>query len=96
MSIVPDYVDLLDTHGEGSSFITNITGGTSLAEIPIREEEDAAAAATSSGSSVSSPIRKLPMDVTKTGTVKPVTSITNQKSSIAGSPSYRLEVSPDE
>ena len=95
MSVVADFTGSLDTHGDGASYRTNITRATLLAEIPIQEEEDAVATATSSGSRESFPIRKLPTDDTKTWPVTPVVSITNQNSSLGGSPSARLEVSPD-
>ena len=76
MSIVPDYVGLLDTHGDGVSFTTGITGIALLADTPIREEEEAAAAAPSAGSSASSPARSLPTEITQAGTVTPLSSIT--------------------
>jgi len=96
MSIVPDYVGLLETHGDAVSFTTNITGVTLLVETPIREEEDAVAAATSTGSSESSPARDLPTEITQAETVIPVSSITHRQSSYVGSPRNRLEESFNE
>ena len=97
MSIVHDYIGLLDTHGDGVSFTTKITGATLITNTPIREEEEeAAAAAPSDRSSESSPARSLPMEVSQVGTVTPVFSITQHHSSIVGSPSNGLEESSDE
>ena len=96
MSIVPDYVGLLDNHASGVSYRTDITGVTSLAEKPIQEEEDAAAAATSSVFSASSPIMKVSTHDSQTGSFTPVAPITNHNSSLGGSPSDKLEVTPDE
>ena len=77
MSVVADYVGSLNTHGDGVSYTTGITGATSLAEKPIQEEEEAATAAASSASSASSPTKKLSTHASQTEWVTPVAPITN-------------------
>ena len=84
ISIVSDCVGFLDTNGDGISFTTGITVATALANSPPQEGEEAAAA--SAGSSASSPVRSLPVEITQTGTVTPVSSITHPPASRTEAP----------
>ena len=62
---------------------------------PILEDEEVEVVALSKGSSAFSLISKF-RNSSKTAAITPVPSIPHQNSSMAGSPTDRLEVSPDE
>ena len=94
ISIVPNYVGLLDTHGDGASFTTNITGATAAAERPPSDDVESVEDGSSKASDAVSPISRLKTP-SGSAAVTPGSSTTNTNSSIGGSPSDRLEESHD-
>ena len=96
MSVVARFTVSLDTHVDGASYTTVITGATSLEEKSILDDEVTAADGTATASCTASSTNKLSPQGQMTALATTVTPTTNKTFSVRGSLNNRLAEAPDD